>query len=137
MAKNEKKYIRLKQRFTNFERAYILLDDALRIESPSKTEQAGIIQFFEMTFELAWKCLKDYLEMQGLDPKYPRDTIKIAVQNNMIDNGEVWLKALTDRNMTVHTYDEEKALAIEQAIRNDYHPLLKQARSFMEQQIQE
>ena len=90
-----------------------------------------------MTFELAWKCLKDYLEMQGLDPKYPRDTIKTAVQNNMIDNGEVWLKALTDRNMTVRTYDEEKALAIEQAIRNDYHPLLKQARSVMVQQIQE
>ncbi|TVQ03154.1 MAG: nucleotidyltransferase [Balneolaceae bacterium] len=136
MSENEIKQIRLKQRFANFNRAADLLDDALRIESPSKTEQAGIIQFFEITFEFAWKCLKDYLEIQGLDPKYPRDTIKTAVQNKMIDNGEVWLKALTDRNMTVHIYDEEKALAIEQAIRNEYHPLLKQARFFLEQQIQ-
>lgn len=87
MNENEKKQIRLKQRFENFNRASGLLDDALRIDSPSKTEQAGIIQFFEMTVELAWKCLKDYLEIPGLDPKYPRDTIKTAVQSKIIDCG--------------------------------------------------
>lgn len=31
----------------------------------SKLEKAGIIQFFKMTFELAWKVLKDYLEVEG------------------------------------------------------------------------
>lgn len=107
--------------------------DALEIQSPSVIERAGIIQFYEMAFELAWKCLKDYLEVKGMDPKYPRDTIKLAVQHEIIDHGETWLKAMTDRNLTVHTYDEESAYLIDKAIREEYYPLLEHVRLFFNQ----
>jgi hypothetical protein len=45
--------VRWIQRFSNFERAFLLLKEALKIEHPSIVERAGLIQFFEMTFELA------------------------------------------------------------------------------------
>lgn len=111
-----------------------LLDDALAISSPSITERAGIIQFYEMSFELAWKGLKDYLELQGLDPGYPRETIKTGVQLGILDDGDAWMQALTDRNLTVHTYDEKAAMAVERAIRKAYHPLLKQLATFFKEQ---
>ena len=88
-----------------------------------------------MAFELAWKCLKDYFEAKGLDPKYPRDTIKMAVQNEIISNGETWFKALTDRNLTVHTYDEETAVLVENAIRTEYYHLLQQVDAFLTDQV--
>ncbi|MEX1136151.1 MAG: HI0074 family nucleotidyltransferase substrate-binding subunit [Balneolales bacterium] len=131
MPENDNKHVRLKQRIANLERAVGLLDDALDIGSPTLTERAGIIQFYEMAFELTWKCLKDYLEVKGFNPKYPRDTLKMAVQYEIIDQGETWLKALTDRNLTSHIYDEKTSVLVEQAIRNEYHPLLQQVHSFM------
>ena len=55
--------IRWIQRCSNFERSFLPLCEALKIESPSVVERAGLIQFFEMAFELSWKLLKDYEEM--------------------------------------------------------------------------
>ncbi len=46
--------IRLIQRFFDFERAFILSQDSLRTEPLSILERAGLIHFFEVTFELAW-----------------------------------------------------------------------------------
>ena len=47
--------IRYKQRFENFEKSFLLLKEAISIKSPSIVEEAGVIQFFEITFELAMK----------------------------------------------------------------------------------
>ena len=64
--------IRWKQRFQNFEKAIGFLAEALKIEHPDLLQKAGIIQFFEMSYELAWNTLKDYLEEQGFtDVKSP------------------------------------------------------------------
>jgi len=116
--------IRWKQRFSHFSAAYTLLEQALAIESPSEVERAGLIQFFEMSFELAWKVLKDYLELEGFAVNSPRGAIKQAFQSELITDGHVWLEALSDRNLTVHTYDESIARAVEQKIRTSYYPAL-------------
>ena len=117
--------IRYKQRFENFKKAFLLLQSALEIEDPSVVEKAGAIQFFEMTFELAWKLMKDYLIFQGYDVKSPREAIKKSFEIDLIDNGKMWLEALTDRNLTVHTYDETQANAIYAHIRQHYFGLLE------------
>ncbi len=101
------KDIRWIQRFQNFEKAFLLLQETVQIKSPSVTERAGLIQFFEMTFELAWKLLKDYEEEEGFVIKSPRDAIKQAFQTNIINEGHTWIDALEDRNLTSHTYHEK------------------------------
>jgi len=116
--------IRWKQRFSHFRKAFILLERTLVIEHPSDAERAGLIQFFEMSFELAWKVLKDYLEREGFVVNSPRSAIKQAFQSGLLEDGHVWMEALTDRNLTVHTYEEEIALAVERKIRDVYFPAL-------------
>jgi nucleotidyltransferase substrate binding protein (TIGR01987 family) len=118
------KIIRWKQRFENFEKSFLLLKEFTQIKKPSKIERAVGIQFFEMSFELAWKVLKDYLESEGFEPKSPKATLKQAFQSNLIEDGHIWMDALDDRNLTVHTYDEETAEEIEFKIKNEYFFIL-------------
>lgn len=125
--------IRWKQRFTHYKKAFSLLEQTMAIDRPSDAERAGLIQFFEMTFELAWKVLKDYLEEEGFSTASPRDTVKQAFQAGLIGDGHVWMEALKDRNLTVHTYEEKLALAVEKRIRDSYFPTLaKLFRDFSE-----
>ena len=120
------KETRWKQRFENYSNSFKLFKDALEVENPSVLERAGLIQFFEMSFELAWKVLKDFLESTGTEVKSPRDAIKTAFQQGLIKNGHDWIDALTDRNLTVHTYDEATAETIVKKIKENYYPLLEQ-----------
>lgn len=123
---------RYRQRVQNFNNTLKLLEETLDIRNPSETERLGIIKSYEMCFDLAWKGLKDYLESQGLDPKFPRETIKTAIQTGILENEDAWLRALTDRNLMVHTYDEKAAMAVEKTIRESYYPLLKKLAAFFE-----
>ncbi|KAF2955390.1 nucleotidyltransferase substrate binding protein [Marinitoga sp. 38H-ov] len=117
-----KKDIRWKQRFQNFEKSYKLLKKYINMEDMDELDRAGIIQFFEMSFELSWKVLKDFLEYNGYLVKSPREAIKLAFQLEIIDNGEYWLKALEDRNLTV--YDENTAMELVKKIKEIYLPKL-------------
>ncbi|MFY9276686.1 MAG: nucleotidyltransferase substrate binding protein [Clostridium sp.] len=118
------KDIRWKQRFENFDKSYKLLNKYAKQPITTELERAGIIQFFEMTFELAWKVLKDYLEAQEYLVKSPRETVKQAFQIGLIDNGHVWMDALSNRNLTTHTYDEELANKMTNEIITIYLPEL-------------
>ncbi|MBM7649270.1 nucleotidyltransferase substrate binding protein (TIGR01987 family) [Bacillus ectoiniformans] len=122
---DEMKEIRWKQRFENFEKSYMLLEKYAELEVKNELERAGIIQFFEMTIELSWKVLKDYLEAQGYVIKTPRESIKQAFQIELIVDGHGWLEALSKRNLTSHTYDDELAEKLVKEIKRHYLPLLK------------
>ncbi|MFE8701736.1 nucleotidyltransferase substrate binding protein [Cytobacillus sp. FJAT-54145] len=119
------KEVRWKQRFENFEKSYKLLEKYASQEINNELERAGIIQFFEMTFELRWKVLKDYLEAQGYDVKTPRESIKQAFQIELISEGHLWLEALSKRNLTSHTYDDQLADKLVKEIKHEYLPILR------------
>ena len=127
----QSKEIRWKQRFENYKRAFELLKRTVEINNHSEAEKGGLIQFYEMTFELAWKTLKDYLENQGIIAKLPRDIIKSAWQNDIIDNGHLWIEALEDRNLTSHTYNEDTATRVVKKIKENYFSLLQQLNNFL------
>ncbi|MBE2198921.1 MAG: nucleotidyltransferase substrate binding protein [Anaerolinea sp.] len=124
--------IRWRQRQQNFNRTLTLLEGALAIPEPDITQRAGIIQFFEMAFELSWKMLKDYLEGQGFtDLNSPRVVLKKAFEVELITNGRDWLQILQDRNLMSHTYNEATAVTVENLIRHTYYPLLAALRQTM------
>lgn len=114
---NDSNDIRWKQRFENFEKAYLTLKENTKRPIKTELERAGLIQLFEMAFELSWKVLKDYLEGEGYVIKGPRNAIKQAFQIGLIEDGRVWLEALSDRNLTTHTSDEKLAERLITSIR--------------------
>jgi len=112
--------VRWQQRFQNFERAYQFLAQAVNRDDLSALERAGVIQSFEFTFELAWNTVKDYLSSQGVDAPFPREALKQAYANDLLDNGELWLDMLDKRNLMAHSYDEERAETALALIRDQY-----------------
>jgi nucleotidyltransferase substrate binding protein (TIGR01987 family) len=114
------------QRLSNFNKAISSLSVSLKEDTSSNiTLRAGLIQFFEMTFELAWKTLKDYLNELGFEEvNSPRSAIKKAFEIGLIEDGHLWMKALEDRNLTAHTYEEETAVEVERLIRESYYPMI-------------
>lgn len=103
--------IRWKQRFENFEWAFLLLKSAFT-EKPlaafSQLEKEGLIQRFKYSYELAWKTLKDYLEYSGimLEQVTPRHVVKKALAARIITDGQVWIDMIEHRNLLSHTYSQ-------------------------------
>ncbi|WCL51189.1 HI0074 family nucleotidyltransferase substrate-binding subunit [Leptospira sp. GIMC2001] len=92
-------------------------DYKLAYESDKKnfliTLQAGVIQNFEVTYELAWKFIKRWLEV-NISPNITmgitkKELYRLAGENGLIDNVEDWFEYHKVRNETVHTYDREVA----------------------------
>ncbi|MCD6543792.1 MAG: nucleotidyltransferase substrate binding protein [Flavobacteriaceae bacterium] len=129
------KEIRWKYRFENFSKSFKVLERSLEIESPSEVERGGVIQFYEMSFELAWKMIKDYLQEEGFEVKSPRTAIKQGIQMELLGNPHKWMDALEDRNLTAHTYDEETAKRVYASIKNNYYPILRQLYDQLEAQL--
>lgn len=82
----------------------------------------GTLHRFEFTFELAWKTMKDYLEYSGIIDGIgsPREIIKTAFANGIIEDGESWIKMMLARNSLSHLYDEEKSRYIYIEIKDVY-----------------
>lgn len=125
---NDMNDIRWKQRFQNFEKAFLLLQEIVESKDDlSEFEaivQEGIVQRFEYTFELAWKTLKDRMEADGLQlerisPKY---IFKDAYKSKYIDNIELWIDMTGDRNLMGHTYDSAKLTEMLKNIKETYYP---------------
>lgn len=121
--------VRWKQRFQNFSRAFSLLREAMELDPTglSQLEKEGIIQRFEYTFELAWKVLKDRMQADGLmlDQISPKAVVRQAYASGYVNDAEVWLDMIGDRNLMNHTYDFAKFEAVIDTIRNRYLPVLE------------
>ena len=109
--------IRWKQRFQNFDRAFVLLRSAMEHgpEALNQLEKEGVVQRFEYCFELAWKTLKDYLEHDGFvfTVITPRQVLKDAFAAKILEDGNVWIDMLDHRNLLSHTYSPD---TFEQAV---------------------
>ena len=115
--------IRWKQRFQNYEKAFKRLSRAIEVVKSAPDDD--LLQSYEYTFELAWKTLKDYLTLEGFEVRSPRETIRQGFQSGYITNGEDWLQALADRNLTTHIYDDEIIIRVLNDIFERYFFLLQ------------
>ncbi len=92
---------KLKKAFSKLKEAVNAVKDEL--------DRDGTIQRFEFTVELLWKTLKKILAYEKVECYSPRDCIKKAFRFGLIDDDEVILDMLEDRNRSSHIYDEKEA----------------------------
>jgi len=123
--------IRWKQRFENFEKAFLFFEKAVEKASHTPIEIGGLVQAFEFTFELGWKTVKDYLEEQGIVTRFPREAIKEGFNTQIIEDGHSWLHMLEKRNELSYTYNENVAKNAVEIIKHRYHPAIRQVYEYM------
>lgn len=74
------------------------------------------IQRFEFTFELSWKVLKRYFELNSRLSDYSlKNIFREAGKQKLISSVENWFGYLEARNLTSHTYNEQTADEVYQA----------------------
>lgn len=127
--------VRCRQRMVNYTKSLAHLRTTVEKESLNEIEKAGLIQFFEVAFELSWKVMKDYLITEGYDVKSPREAIKTAFDYGLISDGAKWLEALEKRNLAAHTYDESILDELEELITHTYYPMMEALRISLEDRL--
>jgi nucleotidyltransferase substrate binding protein (TIGR01987 family) len=133
----ENKDTRWKQRFQNFEKAFLFFETAVDKESYSPIEVGGLVQAFEFTFQLGWKTIKDYLYEQSLNTNYPREAIKEGFRTQIIGDGHTWLHMLEKRNELSHTYNSAVADQAVEIIKYQYYAAIEQVYQFLKAKVNE
>lgn len=114
----------LKNSFESLEKAFAKLEFGANT-ADKELEIDGVIQRFEFTFELIWKTLKLFLLDQGIRAVSPREAFKESFRFGIIKDQETFLNIISDRNNTVHIYNEEKSREIFQRIKEEYLLVIK------------
>lgn len=110
---------RLQERFELAKKAMTKLMELTEKDNLSEIERDALIQRFEFSYELLWKCGKDYLRVnEGIDAASPRKVIRDCRAIGLLadDDVKVLLNMVEDRNITVHAYDEEFAIELSKRI---------------------
>lgn len=118
---------KIQERINTPQRALTKLHELAVKPDLSDVERDALIQRFEFSFELLWKCAKEYLYVvEGIDAASPKKVIRCCRELGLLDDEQTReaLQMADDRNLTTHTYDETFAQAVVERIRR-YAPLLQ------------
>lgn len=112
----------------------------LRSDKKSTDEiyRMGIIGQFHLTFELAWKALREVLLIHGVSTAAsgsPREILKAGYQYHFIDNEELWLNMLKRRNLTAHIYNGTNATELVALIFDKYIVAFTDLRDALERRL--
>ena len=91
-----------------FQDALVKPREAVEVKDSSIAVDAAILRF-EFTFELAWKTLKRVLYQEGIIARTPKEVLKEGVKLEYINDEQLWIKMLADRNNMSHTYNADLA----------------------------
>lgn len=119
----------------SLDRAIKVADKMIEDEVDTDQEEvirAGVIQNFEFTYELCWKFMQRWLEMnmagQIVDKFTMKELFRMAAERQLIRNVEPWFEYHLARNKTSHIYDEAVAENVYETARrflDDARELLK------------
>ena len=102
-------------------------------EAENELDKDGVIQRFEFTYEMLWKALKIYLEEQGVigtiqgQTGAPKSCFKESFRLGLIEDEEIFLDMLEDRNKTSHIYNKETSEEIFERIKSNYITAIEKA----------
>ena len=120
---------RWKQRFENLEKSFQVFQrrmDAVEKHPTDEGYQMALIQSFEITSELSWKTLKDYLENKGVEcDSLPKNIIRKAFEAELISSAENWMTSIDIRNKTSHTYKSDIFEEVINFIRKHFYSLVR------------
>lgn len=100
-----------------FDKALARLHEALA-QNETELVRDALIQRFEFTYELGWKCMFYWLRAQKEKvPEVVRQVLQAAFRAELIADAELWEKVKDYRDQTSHTYDEKKAIEVAAFVR--------------------
>ena len=101
----DEKFIR---RFKSFKNSLDSLAEARQRDLSDSFVLSGTSAKFSITFDLAWKVMKDillqYYAITGFVTGSPREVLKQSFQANLI-TGDEWIEMLKVKNQLAHDYD--------------------------------
>ena len=95
----------------------------------------AVIKRFEFTFELFWKCLKAFLEKQGIQCRSPKNCLEEAFNFGLLRSEKPFTSMLEDRNKTAHIYSKEESEKIFEKIRDNYFEAFKEIVKKLESKV--
>ncbi len=127
---------RFEERKQDLAKATERLKEALN-EKETEIAIDGTLHRFEFTFELAWKTMKDLMEYNGIieTTGSPREVLRTAFQNGIIEDGEAWINMMLARNSLSHLYDEETSRKIYKDIKEKYIVLIEKLNEVLEEKF--
>ena len=117
------KEIKIKTYIKDLTSALKRLESALNSNYKLEDKIDLTVKRFEFTFETFWKFLKVRLENEGIQARSPRETFKKAVENNLIEESNIWLDMIDARNITSHEYNLGKVEIIYPQISSYYRQM--------------
>ena len=101
---------KFKRRFTSFCNSLDALAEAKQRDLSDSFVLSGTSAKFSITFDLAWKVMKDilvqYYAITGFVAGSPREVLRESYKANLISD-ETWMEMLKVRNELTHDYDCE------------------------------
>jgi len=117
-----------------FRNAAARLEEGLQ-QAVNQLDEDGVIQRFEFTFELMWKTLKLFLLDQGIITKSPKEVLQETFRYGLIQNEDLFLNKLEDRNQTSRIYSEDVSNMIFNRIKMNYMSAIKKLLTNLEKDI--
>ena len=100
---------KLEASVNQFRSAIRRLQEALALPKNEIVRDSAILRF-EITLDLAWKVLKNYLEaVHGVVCVSPKGCFRDAFRLGVLEYEDRWLTLIDLRNQTAHTYNEQLA----------------------------
>lgn len=114
------------KKLDNFRNCLNVLKNAdFELANDNEIYRTGVIGQFNLTFELAWKALKEVLMIHGAESAEtgsPREILQLGYKVGFVDDSAVWLAMLKKRNACIHIYNEDEIDTMLLLIRGSFIP---------------
>jgi nucleotidyltransferase substrate binding protein (TIGR01987 family) len=104
MIKKEAQISQFEKTIKNLREVLIKIDN---ISDDREVFKDSAIQRFEISFDVCWKTLKEFLRLDfGVNESSPKKVFQASFKEGIIDNDVIWLEMTDIRNETSHAYNE-------------------------------